>query len=40
MGASNFVTKCDFVEMVASMKKQCEEVASHLIIKLQGQFLA
>jgi hypothetical protein len=40
MGASNFVTKRDFVEMVASMKKQCEEVASHFIIKLQGQFLA
>jgi hypothetical protein len=26
MGASNFVRRHDFVEMVASMKRQCEEI--------------
>jgi hypothetical protein len=30
MGASNFVTRHDFVKMVASMKKQYEEVVNNV----------
>jgi hypothetical protein len=36
MGASSFVKILVFVEMVAFVKRLCEEVTGQLIIELQG----
>ncbi len=38
MGASSFVIEPSSARLVAFVKKQCEKIASQLIIKLQGQF--
>jgi hypothetical protein len=40
IGASIFVTKEIYGDVVAFMNQQCEEVATYLIAELQGWFLA
>jgi hypothetical protein len=40
IGASIFVRREIYGNVVASMNQQCEEVATQLIVKLQGLFFA